>query len=818
MLTHLKMIGVQPALQAIRYELRRRLKDARFAGTVARPVGPWSCLGTVNTFVQNETGVTIHTPSGSLRIDVVAKDSLRVRVRADNDFGEPFSYAVVGTPATDVAFSVLETEQAIILRTDVLNCEVIRDGARLVVTTLDGRAIVQDAEGPAWRGDAVRLSLQMTDEESGHGLGERAFDFDLRGRSYALWNTDPAGYARGDDPINLSIPMYVGLRDTAAFGVFWNNSARGKVHVGAEEAPGSLVFEADAGELDYYVFAGPTAADVLRGYTALTGRMPMPPLWALGYHQCRWSYMSAEEARAIAREFRERQIPCDAVYLDIDYMDGFRCFTWNADTFPDPAKLIQDLRESGFRTVIMIDPGIKVDPDYHVCRSGLEQDVFLKYPDGSRFVAPVWPGDCYFPDFTKPVVRSWWRELYHDLLDLGVDGVWNDMNEPAIFSSNPAFQDIPDYVIHDMDGHPAGHNEAHNVYGMQMVRATRESLEAYQPERRHLVITRAGFAGVQRYASSWTADNLSTWDHMLLSISMCLNLGLSGLSFTGPDIGGFAQDGDGELLTRWLQLGVLLPFFRVHSAKGTRQQEPWAFGAPFEAIARQSIELRYRLLPYIYTTFAVCAGEGTPIVRSLATLEPGFTDCVDQYCHGEALMIAPVVQKGATQRTVRFPSGTWFDYWTGEQFEGGTTRTVDAPLDTLPLYVRAGHVVPHWPVMQHTGEIAAPELELRVYVGNGVSRLYEDAGDGKEYLAGAYRWSSFTMEAEPAQLTLGWHSEGQFVPPNQSLMVRVVGYDTPPAAVEVDGTAVPFEHDGGQVIVRCNRFNTLIITSLANPE
>ena len=490
-------------------------------------------------------------------------------------------------------------------------------------------------------------------------------------------------------------------------------------------------------------------------------------------------------------------------------MDGFRCFTWNRETFPDPAGLIADLKADNFKTVVMIDPGVKVDPNYHVARSGLEQDVFLKYPDGSPFIAPVWPGDCYFPDFTDPDARVWWGQLYAGLLEAGVAGFWNDMNEPAIFSSNPAHKDVPDYVQHVMDGQPASHVEAHNVYGMQMVRATRAGLEALQPERRHVLITRAGYAGVQRYASSWTADNLSTWDHLLLSISMCLNLGLSGIAFTGPDIGGFAFDADGELFTRWMQLAVLLPFFRGHSAKGTIQQEPWAFGEPYETVNRQTIELRYRLLPYIYTTFADCAAHGWPVIRPLASVDSGFADCVDQYLHGDSLMVAPVVRQGAVQREVRLPAGGWYDYWSGLRLNGGERFTVDAPLEKLPLFARAGRVIPEWPIRQFVGNGPPEHLILRVFAGDGESYLYEDAGDGHAYRDGGFRRSCFVMALDSERLTLRWHHEGAFDPEYEKVTVVIAGLVGDLRAVRIDGNPIAWQQDGVWCSIECATFANL---------
>ncbi|MCA9914835.1 MAG: hypothetical protein KC496_15890, partial [Anaerolineae bacterium] len=353
----------------------------------------------------------------------------------------------------------------------------------------------------------------------------------------------------------------------------------------------------------------------------LTGRITLPPLWSLGYQQCRFSYYPQQTVLDLAGEFRKRGIACDVLYLDIHYMAGFRVFTWDRTRFPALPEMIATLHRQGFKVVVIVDPGIKIDPDYSVYVSGVEQDVFLKYPDGKPVTAAVWAGASHFPDFTSAAARCWWAEQFLPLLDAGVDGIWNDMCEPAIFTSDGA-STLPDYVIHDVDGLGGDHQGNLNVYGLLMGRASQEALRKYYPERRPFNMIRAGFAGAQRYASSWTGDNSSTWDHLRLSLSMTLNMGLSGAPMTGPDIGGFDGDTDGELFTRWLQAAVLMPFFRTHTGMDTHAQEPWSFGQPYEVINRLTIDLRYRFLPYLYSLVAIAKEYGWPVIRPVFTLEP----------------------------------------------------------------------------------------------------------------------------------------------------------------------------------------------------
>lgn len=759
-------------------------------------------LGNVRSYQIDGATATFRCANGQLQLTALAENCYRVWATREAAFPELFSYAVA---REDHAWprpplTAREERDRVVVRAGEHVCYVARTDAGLAFAAADGRVICADEfASMTWQDKALWLHKRLAPDEAIYGLGERAFPLNLRGRRYTLWNQDPAVYEPGEDPINLCIPFYVAVRDDGhAYGLFFDSPYRGTVDVGAEQIE-RLTFHLEGGELRYYLFTGPSVAEVLARFTELTGRMPMPPLWALGYHQCRWSYYPEAKVREIAAGFRQRRIPCDAIYLDIDYMDGFRCFTWDRERFPDFPGLIRDLRADGFHTVVIIDPGIKEDPNYAVYRSGILQDVFLKGPDGKPYTGIVWPGDCHFPDFSSPRVRAWWGDLYSGLVDAGVAGFWNDMNEPALFPGSGDFSHgantLPDDVLHDWDGRGETHLAAHNVYGMLMVRATREGLERLRPGVRPFVMTRAGHAGVQRYASSWTADNQSTWEQLRLSISMCLNLGLSGLSFTGPDIGGFAGEPTAELVTRWVQLGACLPFFRMHTATGTPDQEPWSYGQPYEDINRRYIELRYRLLPYIYTAFAECARSGAPIVQPMVMHGSAvrFKDIDDQFMLGPNLLVAPVVEPGVEARAVLLPKGLWYNFWTGKRLDGGSggvAVTVPAPLDVLPLFVRAGAVLPLWPVMQYTGERLVDTLTLRVYMGQGRSILYEDKGDGPTAPDG---WSTFDvwLNMDENTFVVNWERASRTPPPYKQVNVELYGVPWEIDAVLIDGEPAP---------------------------
>ncbi len=450
---------------------------------------------------------------------------------------------------------------------------------------------------------------------------------------------------------------------------------------------------------------------ILARYTELTGRMSLPPRWALGYHQCRWSYYPDSWVRKLAQEFRARQMPCDAIWLDIDYMDGYRDFTWHPQRFPDPQGLLDALHQQGFRVVTILDPGVKQDPTYHVYQQGARAGYFCTTPDGQVFHGPVWPGMAAFPDFSRAEVRRWWGDLHATLLQVGVDGIWNDMNEPTLTGHFAPELDVPrgstlaPHVQHGSEGQSLPHLALHNAYGSLMAQAAHEALARLRPDTRPFVLTRSAYAGVQRYAALWTGDNSSRWEHLRLAMPMCLNISLSGVAFVGVDVGGFWGNSDAELLTRWMQLGALLPFYRNHSSAHTTHQEPWAFGEPFESINRQYLELRYRLLPYLSTLFYEAAMTGAPIMRPLLwhyLNDPTTWEIEDQFLLGRDLLAAPIYEPGSSARRLYLPTGEWASFWSGERFHGPAWIEARAPLDELPLFVRAGAFLPLGPIMQHT--------------------------------------------------------------------------------------------------------------------
>lgn len=601
-----------------------------------------------------------------------------------------------------------------------------------------------------------------------YGAGEHAGPLLLGDRTLRFWNTDAFEYDDTRSELYQSHPFVLALLpDGSAEGWLADTVRRGTLafETGAEgERAFTFAFEAEP--FDLYRLEGAHPGDVARALAALIGPMGMPPLWALGYHQCRWSYGSAEELRALAAEFRRRGIPCDALWLDIDYMDRFRVFTTNAEAFPDLPALTADLRARGFRSVAILDPGVAVESE--LAAEGLAQELFVKDAAGAPAVGKVWPGPCHFPDFTSARARAWWSEHVRAFVArTGLDGLWNDMNEPSVMAEAKTLAD--DCRHAGLDGSGGDHARWHNLYGQLMAEASREGLARARPEGRPFVLTRSSHLAGARLAATWTGDNRATWEHLRWSIAMVLNLGLSGQPFAGPDVGGFSDNPDAELFARWFELGAFLPFFRGHAEKPTRRKEPWAFGPETEAHVRAAIERRMKLLPTLYTLFRAAHESGLPIVRPLFWADPADAELRavdDTFLLGNDLLVAPVVHARAHERLVRFPrhAGGWIPFPEGGLAIGERERTVAAPLGTLPLFARAGSILcEHEP----RASTAVPPALVVVHVfcgqdGCAEGRLYEDEGDGHGHAAGAFRDARFTARATETEVVIAEHATGTY--------------------------------------------------------
>ncbi|MDX2016592.1 MAG: glycoside hydrolase family 31 protein [Planctomycetota bacterium] len=610
-----------------------------------------------------------------------------------------------------------------------------------------------------------------------YGTGEVAGPLLRNGRRTWTWNTDSFAYSDSTRSLYQSHPFVLAVRpDGSAFGVICETTWRTRIDTGR-----SIRFVTEGPSPAVVVIERSSAIEVVRALAELTGFMPLPPKWALGFQQCRWSYEPDERVRALARDFREKRVPCDVIWMDIDYMDGFRCFTFDGKKFGNPVKLNADLHELGFKAVYMIDPGLKHEPatkehpGYGIYTAGHERDLFIKDAQGQEFHGEVWPGMCAFPDFTSAKVRTWWAALYKEFMATGIDGIWNDMNEPAVFKGWD--KSMPQDNQHRADadlGGPGPHAQYHNIYGMQMVRASREGIQAANPDKRPFVLTRANFLGGQRYAATWTGDNVSNWSHFSWSIPMVLNLGLSGQPFAGPDIGGFAENAQPEMFGRWMGLGALFPFSRAHSVKDSFDHEPWSFGDTTLIACRRALERRYRLMPYLYTCFREAAKRGEPVARPAF-----FADARDVRLRGadECFLLGPDVYVRATHDpldpTPRAPvpqgaSGRW------RSFDPSPTPAGERDPLLPELLIRPGAIVPLGPVTQWVDQQPLTDLTLLINLdanGQASGKLYEDAGDGYGYKQGAYRLTTWKAHREPGTDRVAitvTDVEGDYTPPGLS--------------------------------------------------
>lgn len=738
-----------------------------------------------------------------LQLTVLRDSVFRFRYSTVGKFNNDFSYAIDSNASRGFNhLEITDDKEKYIITTAKLICHVYKVDLRTsILDAKDGKVICQDELGFHWEesyelgGDIVKMSKVAQNGESYYGLGDKPEHINLKGRRFENWATDSYAFGKYTDPIYKAIPFYTGLHNGKSYGIFFDNSFRSYFDF-CQERRNVTSFWASGGEMNYYFFYGPDMQDVVVSYTDLTGTPELPPLWALGYHQCKWSYYPESNVKEITKKFRDLRIPCDAIYLDIDYMEGFRCFTWSKEYFPEPKRMVKELADDGFKTVVIIDPGIKIDMEYDVFREGLEKDYFCKRADGPYMKGKVWPGECYFPDYTRPEVREWWAGLFKELVaEIGVKGVWNDMNEPAVM--DVPGKSFPPDVRHDYDGNPCSHQKAHNIYGMQMARATYEGLKRFNYPKRPFVITRSAYSGTQRYTSTWMGDNVATWEHLQIANIQAQRLAHSGFSFAGSDIGGFAEQPNGELYARWIQLGVFHAFCRTHSSGDHGDQEPWTFDEEITDVVRKFIELRYQLLPYLYTTFYQYHQNNVPMLKSLVLFDQEDTQThyrTDEFIFGNQILVCPINEPNSKGRRMYIPRGEWYNYWTNTMVTGGKETWVDADLDSMPLFVKAGAIIPKWPIQQYVGEIEIDQVTLDVYYKDGKedSRLYEDADDGYDYTKGRYSWKKFNLEGKDDRLTIRIHKTGQYITGYDTYKINVIGLPFEVKAIKVDNEYVDF--------------------------
>lgn len=763
-----------------------------YAGEVFANDG-WQPISDVSSVQVLPQGVELGAGRARVRVTAIAPDTIRLRYAPSGQFPADHSFAVLPGATHPEAVHVDESGDAIFFDSGSLRVKIVRSPFRVVFSDKQGNVISEDTPGRpvAFNNGEFRVWKFMPEDEHYFALGDKSGPLDHRNLAFTMWNTDAFGWQESTDPLYKDIPFFLAMRKGASYGVFLDNTYRTSFDFG-KESRDSYSFGSDGGELDYYFFYGPDPKRVIEDFTALVGRAPLPPLFALGYQQCRYSYYPESEVREIANQFRKRKIPADVIYLDIDYQQDNRPFSIDRKRFPTFEQMIKDLKAQGFNVIAITDLHIGKYPGYKPYEEGLKEDYFVKNPDGSVYVGKVWPGNSVFPDFTREAARKWWGTLYSDFVEMGIRGFWNDMNEPSIFERID--KTMPLDTVHSVEGRKTDHREIHNVFGMQNARATYEGLSRLQPNVRPFVLTRAAYAGTQRYAATWTGDNSSTWNHMRISIPQLLNLGLSGYSIVGDDIGGFAGSPTPELLTRWMELGVFNPIYRNHGTKGSRNREPWVDGPQHEEIRRRYIELRYKLLPYIYTAIEESSRTGIPLMRPMFLQYPsedGLQLLETEFMFGSDLLVAPKVEEKVGPYEVKLPPGVWYDFWTGKTVSG-PTQNIDPPLNAVPVFVRAGAIIPQAPVVQFTGEVPKGPLDLWVYPGSDCrGSLYQDDGNTLAYQHGELLRVQFTCDSNSKSLKFTFSTaQAQYKPWWTTLQATFFGLSTRPQQIQSGNSVV----------------------------
>lgn len=644
-----------------------------------------------------------------------------------------------------VDFEIKESDEYIFLYYDTLTVILRKHPFHFQV--MKSNQLRYEILGIGFQGSKTYLISERHIDDYIYGLGEKTGFLNKNNESTINWNSDVFDpHTRSTKALYQSINMFIHRRPHYHYGLFIDNASRMTFDFDTDLE--KAVITTEQGTFDAYLYTGDTLKEITRQHSIVTGKTFLPPLWALGYHQSRHSYASSNEVRAIYQEFKKREIPVDAIYLDILYMDRYKVFTFNPETYHDAKSLVQELKADGVRIVPIVDPGVKVEEGYPIYDDGVKEGNFCTYPDGSIFTGDVWPGKSVFYDFLNSEIRKRWGDCHRYYTDLGIEGIWNDMNEPSVFDTESKTLDLD--VLHNLDGTMKRHEEVHNLYGIAMCEATYEGLKRLT-KKRPFVLTRSGYAGIQKYAVVWTGDNRSSWEHLEMAIPMCLNLSLSGVVLCGTDIGGFMDNTTEELLIRWFQLGVFMPFFRNHSSIGLKYQEPWRFGERAETIIKRYIELRYELIRYIYSEVYKSHKTGLPVMRPMVfeyEEDPETYHLHDQYLFGKNLLIAPILRPGETVRKVYLPNGTWYNFFTGERLEGGRHILVRATLEQIPVFVRGGSVIPFGEKAMNTEQLNR-HIKLKVYL------------DGNDFSETIFFDDGISLEDRPLMVTV--HVKGKNV-------------------------------------------------------
>ncbi len=737
--------------------------------------------------------LVLHCSEGVVKVNNLTNGAIHIQMGRHKDDFAPHSYTVVDKDQVDIS-SFKEDNLHITINCNRTTLRITKEGTYIdMLDAQSGDVILADERGlgTCWHRTGFTCYKKKLDGDRFVGQGGKTGPLDKSGQAFTCWNTDSFGFGPDTDPVYTNIPFYIGISNGHPYGIFLDNTSKTHFDFGASNYRYTS-FSGESGWCNYYFFYTGDIRGILDQYSRLTGKAELPPKWSLGFQQCRYSYYPQSEVVRQAQAFRQKDIPADVIYLDIHYMDQYKVFTWHPEYFPDPHQLIQNLKDLGFKVVVIFDPGIKVEEGYEVYESGLSQDVFVKYIDGQLMEGDVWPGKCHYPDFTSPKARAWWGDYVKKWRAQGVHGFWNDMNEPAIWGKN-----FPDATVFHYEGEEATHLDAHNIYGMQMSRSTKEGAEQANANERTFVLTRAGFAGNQRYSAIWTGDNISNEEHIHLSARMITSLGLSGMPFSGADVGGFVGECSADLFKRWIAVGAFQPLFRSHTMVNSRAAEPWSFGEEAEEIARNYIALRYRLLPYWYSLFYDYTQTGTPPVRSLimddwtnqAAFDPAFEN---QFYVGDTILVCPI-GPSEQYKKIYLPPGQWYSLYNDEQYEGGREWVIETDPHIIPVFVKAGAILPVYTLPGQSAEDTHTSIDLHIYGLDHDSEIlwYDDDGSTLDHKDGNYALQHISIESDKKIVKFS-DQKGTYKSPIEQVHIILHGIEKP-LKIEADSISIKGE-------------------------
>ena len=701
------------------------------------PLQAQTFLGNYTAHEVSGRSVTLHADTASVRFVFYRPEIVRVDFLPGPSSVLDSSYVVIRDTSEPVSISVTETDSTLQIFSSEISILCRKTPVRFTYKDASGRTLLAEppAGGLAINASERWLRFAVNSDEHFYGTGERGGGLDKRGQAFDSYNTQVFGYGWPLSTMNINIPF---LSSTNGYGLYIDNTYRGRFEI-ASPNPGLLTYTAYGGELSFYIISGSTIQQQLLLYTWLTGRQPLPPRWALGYLQSKFGYRNETEVRAMTQIMRQEQIPCDAVIIDIYWFNQMGDISWNSSAFPNPQQMMSDLLTDGFKTIVITEPYIvQYSLNFPEAVSGNHLAVNTL---GQPFLLHNWWAcgcDAGLIDLTNPATQSWWWNKHPSFFGSQLSGVWTDLGEPE--------NDSAGMILY---GGPIA--KAHNVYNLLWAKTIFEGFNQFRPNKRLFNLTRSGFAGIQRYGVvTWSGDVAKSFGGLQVQLPILLSMGLSGLAYHNSDIGGFCcGTTTPELYIRWMQYGTFCPITRAHGWDGFGPTEPWGFGTQAEDIAREYISLRYRLLPYIYSMASKNYSTGLPIARPLFIdypTDPLLVSVSSSYLWGDDFLVSPVVEQGQTQKTVYLPQDTWVDYWTDNSYAGGQNVVVQTPLETMPLFVRAGSIVPMQSVMNYTNERPLDTLFLEVYPSMSRTAsfsLYEDDGATLAYQSGSFAVSQF---------------------------------------------------------------------------